>query len=67
MGAVTDESSLTKLILEVLAENPKSVREYQEGKEKVLGFLVGQTMKKSRGQADPGLVNRILREQLARK
>ena len=67
MGAVTDESSLTKLILEVLAENPKSVREYQEGKEKVLGFLMGQTMKKSRGQADPGLVNRILREQLARK
>ena len=67
MGAVTDESSLTELVLETIRENPKSVQEYQEGKEKVLGFFVGQIMKKSRGQADPSAVNRILREQLKKK
>lgn len=39
---------------QVLAENPKTVEEFHSGKEKVLGFLVGQVMKKMRGKADPG-------------
>ena len=47
-----------------IAENPKTVEEFHSGKEKVLGFLVGQVMKKMRGKADPGMVNELLRKKL---
>ena len=49
---------------QVRAENPKTVEEFHSGKEKVLGFLVGQVMKKMRGKADPGMVNELLRKKL---
>jgi aspartyl-tRNA(Asn)/glutamyl-tRNA(Gln) amidotransferase subunit B len=48
----------------VLSENPESVEKYKAGKDKVLGFFVGQVMKKTRGQANPKLVNEILLKQL---
>ena len=67
LEVLTDEEGLRKMVREALEENPGSVREYQEGKEKVLGFFVGQVMKKSRGQADPGLVNRILAQELRKQ
>ena len=58
--AVTDDSVLRKAVEEVLAENAKAAEEYRGGKEKVLGFLVGQAMKKMRGKADPGKVREII-------
>lgn len=58
--AVTDDSVLGKAAAEVLAENVKAAEEYRGGKEKVLGFLVGQVMKKMRGKADPGKVREII-------
>ncbi len=58
--AVTDDSVLRKAAAEVLAENVKAAEEYRGGKEKVLGFLVGQVMKKMRGKADPGKVREII-------
>lgn len=67
LEVLADEEGLRKMVRETLEENPGSVREYQEGKEKVLGFFVGQVMKKSRGQADPGLVNRILAQELRKQ
>lgn len=59
-----DEGALKKTIEEVIAANPQSVEDYRNGKEKAIGFLVGQTMKAMKGKADPGAVNQMLREML---
>jgi len=61
---IKDEGALEKIISEVLANNPKSVADYRGGKEKALGFLVGQVMKATQGKANPELVNKILKEKL---
>ncbi len=61
---VSDEGALRAVIEQVIADNPQSVEDFRGGKEKALGFLVGQTMKAMKGKADPGMVNRILRELL---
>lgn len=61
---ITDRDELVKVIKKVLAENPKSVEDYKNGKKKALGFLVGQTMKATKGKANPQLVNEILLEEL---
>nr|MBO2494158.1 Asp-tRNA(Asn)/Glu-tRNA(Gln) amidotransferase GatCAB subunit B [Clostridia bacterium] len=61
---ITDRDELVKVIKRVLEENPKSVEDYKKGKKKALGFLVGQTMKATRGKANPQLVNEILLEEL---
>ena len=60
---VSDSGAIEAAVDQVLAENPKTVEEFHSGKEKVLGFLVGQVMKKMRGKADPGLVNELLTEE----
>ena len=65
LAQISDEGALTKIIDEVIAANPKQVEQYKSGKTAVIGFLVGQAMKASRGQADPAAVNRILKEKLA--
>ena len=49
---------------QVIADNPQSVADYRGGKQKAIGFLVGQVMKASSGKADPGCVNGLLRELL---
>ncbi|MCX5850449.1 MAG: Asp-tRNA(Asn)/Glu-tRNA(Gln) amidotransferase subunit GatB, partial [Deltaproteobacteria bacterium] len=54
---ITDEGALTKTIEEVLGSHAKQVEEYRSGKEAVFGYLVGQVMKKTRGKANPQLVN----------
>ena len=64
LRTVNDESALRETVEQVIADNPQSVADYQAGKTKAIGFLVGQTMKAMRGKADPGLVNKILRELL---
>jgi aspartyl-tRNA(Asn)/glutamyl-tRNA(Gln) amidotransferase subunit B len=52
------------MVDEVIEANPKSVEDYRSGKGKAIGFLVGQVMKLSKGKANPGLVNNLLREKL---
>ena len=64
LKTVNDEGALRTVIKDVLANNPQSVSDYKGGKAKALGFLVGQTMKTMKGKADPGSVNRILKELL---
>ena len=64
LQTVNDAGALQKTLEEVIANNPQSVADYRGGKEKALGFLVGQTMKAMKGKADPGLVNQMLREML---
>lgn len=61
---VKDEGALRAVVKQVLAENPKSVEDYRNGKEKAIGFLVGQTMRQMKGKADPGIVNKLLKELL---
>ena len=64
LKTVNDEDTLRTTIAEVIASNPQSVEDYRNGKEKAIGFLVGQTMKAMKGKADPASVNRILKELL---
>ncbi len=64
LKTVNDEGALREAVEQVLADNPQSVEDYHNGKEKAIGFLVGQTMKAMKGKADPGMVNQILKELL---
>ena len=64
MKQVNDEGALREAIEKVIAENPQSVDDYHNGKEKAIGFLVGQTMKAMKGKANPAMVNQILKELL---
>ena len=61
---ISDTGALAKIVDEVLAANPKQVEQYKGGKASVFGFFVGQVMKASRGQANPGTVNQLLKERL---
>lgn len=64
LKTVNDEGALRTTIEQVIADNPQSVEDYRNGKEKAIGFLVGQTMKAMKGKANPGMVNQILKELL---
>src|SRR5699024_3019636 len=61
---ISDEGQLKEIISEVLDNNEQSVTDYKGGKGKALGFLVGQVMKATKGQANPPMVNKILKEEL---
>lgn len=61
---VSDEGTLAKIIEEVLSKNLGQVAQFKEGKQQVLGFLVGQVMKASGGKANPGKVNELLKKKL---
>lgn len=62
---VSDEGALDQIIGDVLMKNPSQVAQFKEGKQQVLGFLVGQVMKLSGGKANPGKVNELLKKKLA--
>lgn len=61
---ISDSSALEAMVEEVIKNNSKQVEQYRSGKATVLGFLVGQVMKASRGQANPAAVNEVLRKKL---
>lgn len=61
---IADEEAIKAVVLEVLSQNPKSVEDYKAGKDKALGFLVGQAMKKTQGKANPGILNKLFIEEL---
>ncbi len=63
---VNDEGALRSVIDEVIANNPQSVEDYHNGKEKAMGYLVGQTMRVMKGKADPSMVNKIVKEVLTK-
>ena len=62
LKSVNDEGALRAVIEEIVAANPQSVADYKGGKQKAMGFLVGQMMRAMKGKADPGSVNKILKE-----
>ena len=64
---VSDTSEIENIVDEVLQENQQMVKQYLSGKEKLLGFFVGQSMKKSKGKANPKILNDILKTKLSKK
>lgn len=62
---ISDEGALLAIVDKIIAANPQSVEDFRAGKEKAIGFLVGQIMKETRGKANPALVNKLLLERLA--
>ena len=66
LKVVNDTDALTKTIEELLEKNPQSVADFKAGKEKAMGFIVGQTMRAMKGKADPAVVNQLVRERMSR-
>jgi len=62
---VSDSGAIEAIVAGVLAANPDEVAEYRAGKEKLMGFFVGQVMKASKGKANPGMANQLLKKKLA--
>ncbi len=62
---ITDASAIEAVVDKVIAANPGQVAEYKAGKDKLIGFFVGQVMKETKGQANPGQVNQILKARLS--
>ena len=61
---ISDSSSILPIINELITEHPNEVKAFQNGKTKLLGFFVGQLMKRTKGKADPKLANKLLLEKL---
>lgn len=64
LSQISDTDTLNQVVDKILADNPKSVEDFRNGKKKALGFLVGQIMKETKGQANPQLVNEMLQQKL---
>ncbi|RED30484.1 Asp-tRNA(Asn)/Glu-tRNA(Gln) amidotransferase subunit GatB [Paenibacillus sp. VMFN-D1] len=62
---ISDEGAIKTIVEQVVAANPQSVEDFKAGKQKAIGFLVGQVMKESKGKANPALVNKLLAEILS--
>ena len=62
---ITDTGAIEAIIDEIIAANPEQVEQFRAGKDKVLGFFVGQVMKASKGKANPGQVNQLLKQKLS--
>ena len=62
---ITDTGAIEAVIDQVIADNPSQVAEYKGGKDKLIGFFVGQVMKATQGKANPGQVNQLLKAKLS--
>ncbi len=61
---ISDEGAIKEVVIKVLEENPQSISDYKAGKDKALGFLVGQAMKQTKGQANPQMLNKMFIEEM---
>ena len=61
---ISDEGAIKEVVLKIIAANPQSVADYKGGKDKAIGFLVGQAMKETKGKANPGMLNKMFVEEL---
>jgi aspartyl-tRNA(Asn)/glutamyl-tRNA(Gln) amidotransferase subunit B len=66
MEQVSDTGEIERIIDEIIAGNPAQLEQYRAGKEQLFGFFVGQTMKASKGKANPKVVNEILKAKLSK-
>ena len=63
----SDPNAILKIVVEVLDNNPQSIADFKNGKNKAVGFLVGQVMKASKGQANPAMTNQMIMEELKKR
>lgn len=63
---ISDEGAIQAVVDQIVTNNPQSVEDYKAGKDKAIGFLVGQVMRETKGKANPALVNKLLMERLNR-
>jgi aspartyl-tRNA(Asn)/glutamyl-tRNA(Gln) amidotransferase subunit B len=63
---VSDSGSLEKILEKIFAANPSQTEEYKAGKDKLLGFFVGLAMKQTKGQANPAVLNQLIKKMLGR-
>ena len=64
LAQISDEGELMKTVLEVIGKNPQSVADYKAGREKAMGFIVGQVMRETKGKGNPRLINELVRREL---
>lgn len=67
LAQISDEATLLKVVTEVLDANPQSIEDFKNGKDRAIGFLVGQIMKKTKGQANPPMVNKLLLQEIKKR
>ena len=63
---ISDEGEIKEVVLKILADNPQSVQDYKGGKDRAIGFLVGQAMKQTKGKANPQMLNTMFIEEINR-
>ena len=61
---ISDEGAIKEVVMKILENNPQSVADFKGGKDKALGFLVGQAMKETKGKANPQMLNKMFLEEL---
>ena len=61
---ISDEGAIKEVVLKILKDNPQSVADFKAGKDKALGFLVGQAMKETKGKANPQMLNQMFKENM---
>ena len=66
LSQISDSEEIEKIVDKVIEENTKSVSDFKNGKEKAIIFLVGQVMAKTKGKANPKMVNEVLRRKLSK-
>ena len=64
---LSDPSQLQPIVSSIIDEHPESVELFKKGKDRAVGFLVGQVMKQTKGQANPGVVNQLIKEELSKR
>ena len=65
LNQVSNASAIESIVDQVIEENPGPAQDYRDGKQKAIGFLVGQVMKATRGKANPQMVNQLLQQRLS--
>ena len=65
LNQISDASAIESIVDQVIEENPGPAQDYRDGKQKAIGFLVGQVMKATRGKANPQMVNQLLQQKLS--
>lgn len=63
---ISDEGAIKEVVMKILQENPQSIADYKGGKDRALGFLVGQAMKQTKGKANPQMLNKMFIEEMNR-
>jgi aspartyl-tRNA(Asn)/glutamyl-tRNA(Gln) amidotransferase subunit B len=64
---ISDEGELGKIVSGIMDNNPQSIEDYKNGKDKAIGFLVGQVMKETKGKANPQMVNKLIMEEMGKR